>query len=125
MSSRPEISGRKVAPGREPGREGPPKRKAAAPARKAASARKAVTPARKAAPAAIPIGAYSIASFCLAHALSQAMYFKMRAAGEGPDAMAAGRRRMVSIESASRWRAQREEAARETKQEKETAEIAS
>ncbi len=63
-------------------------------------------------PASMPLGAFSIAGFCLAHSLSEAMFFKMRAQGLGPDEMAVGRRRMISIESAARWRVEREAAAK-------------
>jgi hypothetical protein len=48
----------------------------------------------------IPFGAYSIAEFCVAHGIAESMYFKMRAAGEGPDEMELGRRRTISVESA-------------------------
>lgn len=60
----------------------------------------------------IPLGAYSIRAFCRAHALSEAMYFKLRSMGLGPDEMQVGRRRMVSIEAAAKWRLEREAAAR-------------
>jgi len=45
--------------------------------------------------------------------MSVAMFFKMQSQGEGPEMMAIGRRRMVSMESAARWRAAREKAATE------------
>jgi hypothetical protein len=80
---------------------------------------------RKVSSASGPIGAYSIASFCRAHALSEAMYFKMRAMGLGPDEMEMGRRKAISVEAAARWREQREEAARESsKSRQENAEVA-
>jgi hypothetical protein len=62
---------------------------------------------------ATEIAAYTIDGFCAAHGYSQAMYFKMRAQGLGPDEMVVGRRRLISIETAARWRRAREAAARE------------
>lgn len=53
-----------------------------------------------------PVGAYSVGQFCQAHNLSPAMFYKMRAAGLGPDVMRAGRRTLISTEAAARWRAQ-------------------
>jgi hypothetical protein len=38
------------------------------------------------------------------------MFFKMRAQGLGPQEIQLGRRRLISIESAARWRAAREAA---------------
>jgi hypothetical protein len=90
MVARPEVTGRKVQAPLEPA----PVQLEPAP----------VQPK----PAAVPIGAYSIKQFCLAHALSEAMYFKLKALGLGPDEMEVGRRRIISIEAAARWRAKRE-----------------
>jgi hypothetical protein len=36
------------------------------------------------------------------------MYFKLREQGRGPQEMAYGRRRAISLEAAARWRAERE-----------------
>ena len=69
----------------------------------------------------VALGAYSIRSFCEAHALSRAMYFKMKAMDEGPAEMEVGRRRMVSIEAAAAWRRRRQEAVLKAKAEPETA----
>jgi hypothetical protein len=55
--------------------------------------------------------AFTIEEFCAAHRLSPSMYFKLKAAGEGPREMHVGARRMISAEAASRWRAEREAAA--------------
>jgi hypothetical protein len=55
-----------------------------------------------------PAAAYTIAQFCLAHGISQAMYFKEKAAGRGPIEMKIGTRRLISFESAAAWRRQRE-----------------
>ena len=114
MASRPEITGRKVTSAPVTKAAPPP------PAAKATPAKVA-----KATPEPVTLCAYSIASFCQAHALSEAMYFKMRAMGLGPDEMEYGRRKAISIEAAARWREQREIAARESgKSEEENTEIA-
>ena len=63
------------------------------------------------------LGAYSIRTFCQSHGgMSEAMFHKMCAAGEGPTVMAIGRRRAISIEAAADWRRKREAAARHSKQ---------
>jgi hypothetical protein len=60
--------------------------------------------------AEVPRAAYTIPEFCTAHRISQAMYFKLRAAGFGPREMRAGRRVTVSLEAAVQWRRARETA---------------
>jgi hypothetical protein len=55
--------------------------------------------------------AMSIREFCRAHRLSEAMFFKLQNAGMAPRTMQVGRRKLISIESASEWRKAREEAA--------------
>jgi hypothetical protein len=57
-----------------------------------------------------PPAALSIAQFCAAHQISESSYFKMRAAGLGPQEIQVGRRRIISLESAAAWRAEREAA---------------
>jgi hypothetical protein len=52
--------------------------------------------------------AFTIAEFCRAHRISQSMYFKMRNLGLGPREIAVGSRRLISLESAERWRRERE-----------------
>jgi len=52
--------------------------------------------------------AFTIDEFCTAHRLSPEMYFKLKRDGRGPREMQVGRRRMISAESAARWRAERE-----------------
>ena len=79
---------------------------------------------RKAASSPATFGAYSIATFCRAHALSEAMYFKLRGLGLGPDEMEIGRRKAISIEAAAKWRRKREAAARKSQENKETKEVA-
>lgn len=58
--------------------------------------------------------AYSIAGFCKAHDLSNGMYFKLRTQGRGPVEMKVGRRVMISMEAAQRWRAAREAGVQKT-----------
>jgi hypothetical protein len=58
-----------------------------------------------------PPAAYSIAEFCVAHRISQSMYFKLRNMGLGPREMAVGSRRLISQEAAAEWRKAREAAA--------------
>jgi hypothetical protein len=53
---------------------------------------------------------YTVNEFCLAHSISPAMYYKMKALGLGPVEMAIGSRRLISFESAAAWRAAREAA---------------
>jgi hypothetical protein len=52
--------------------------------------------------------AFTIAEFCWAHRISQSMYFKMRNLGLGPREMRVGARVLISLESAERWRRERE-----------------
>jgi hypothetical protein len=78
------------------------------------------TTGRKAQSAPPAFGAYSISSFCQAHALSEAMYFKLRSQGLAPAEMAVSRRRLISTEAAARWRRQREVARKCSKQEEST-----
>jgi hypothetical protein len=59
-----------------------------------------------------PPAAYSIRTFCAAHHLSEAMFYKMKTAGWGPAEMKVGARVLISFEAAARWRAEREAAAR-------------
>jgi hypothetical protein len=52
--------------------------------------------------------AYTIREFCAAHRISEAMYFKLRAAGLGPREMRALRKVTISFEAAADWRRERE-----------------
>jgi hypothetical protein len=79
---------------------------------------------RKVASAPATFGTYTISSFCAAHGLSPAMYFKLRSQGLGPDEMEIGRRKAISVEAAGRWRRKREAAARKSQENKKTKEIA-
>jgi hypothetical protein len=58
----------------------------------------------------VPPMAYSVETFCAAHSISPAMFYKMRNMGIGPDVMRAGVRTLISHEAAARWRAKREAA---------------
>ena len=76
-------------------------------------------------PEPLQLGAYSIRSFCRSHGdMSEAMFHKMCAAGEGPVMMAIGRRKAISVEAAAEWRRKREAAARKSKSKEENTEIA-
>ena len=57
-----------------------------------------------------PTAMYSIASFCLAHGISQSFYFQLKADGLGPDELHLGARVFNTHEAAARWRAVREAA---------------
>jgi hypothetical protein len=51
--------------------------------------------------------AFTISEFCESHGISQAFYFELQKLGKGPRAMHVGRRRLISIEEAQRWREER------------------
>jgi hypothetical protein len=55
-----------------------------------------------------PTAVFSIRSFCIAHGISEAFYFKLREQGKGPRELRLGSRVFVSFESAQRWRIERE-----------------
>lgn len=55
-----------------------------------------------------PAAWYTIRTFCEAHKLSQAMYFKLKGEGRGPREIAVGSRRFITFEAAADWRAARE-----------------
>jgi len=57
-----------------------------------------------------PTAVYSIASFCAAFGISESMFFKLRAQGQGPREMRLGARVFITHESAARWRIEREAA---------------
>jgi hypothetical protein len=58
------------------------------------------------------VDAYSIAEFCRRHGgLSMDMFFKLQREGRGPQVMRVGRRTMITVEAARRWRRAREAAA--------------
>ena len=47
---------------------------------------------------------YSVDEFCSAHAISRAMFYKLRADGKAPRTMSVGSRTLISYEAASDWR---------------------
>jgi len=51
--------------------------------------------------------AYSIREFCAATNISAAFYFELKRAGLGPREMALGTRRLISVDEAKRWAAER------------------
>ena len=51
--------------------------------------------------------AFTIAKFCIAHAISPSFYFKLRSQGLGPDETRLGARVIITKESAKRWREER------------------
>ena len=57
-----------------------------------------------------PTAVFSIKSFCLAHGISEAFYFKLKSQGQGPREMHVGARVFITHESAARWRIEREAA---------------
>ena len=57
-----------------------------------------------------PTAVFSRASFCAAHGISEAFYFKLRDQGLGPDEMRLGARVFITHEAAERWRRAREKA---------------
>jgi hypothetical protein len=58
-----------------------------------------------------PRAAFTVAEFCECHRISQAKYYEMKKEGWGPVEMFVGRRRVIAVESAERWRREREAAA--------------
>jgi predicted DNA-binding transcriptional regulator AlpA len=54
------------------------------------------------------ISALSVNSFCQAHSISRALFYKLLRDGEGPMVIKAGRRTIISLEAAEAWRKQME-----------------
>jgi hypothetical protein len=55
--------------------------------------------------------ALTIPEFCITHGIPEAFYYKLQKEGGGPRTMVVGRRRLISIEEAQRWREERTSAA--------------
>lgn len=53
--------------------------------------------------------AFSINEFCKLHSISRAKFYLMINAGEAPQIMQVGRRRLISREAAQKWRQQMEQ----------------
>jgi hypothetical protein len=51
-----------------------------------------------------PALALTISQFCRSHGISQAFYYELQKDGKGPRTMHVGRRRLISLEEAQRWR---------------------
>jgi predicted DNA-binding transcriptional regulator AlpA len=51
--------------------------------------------------------AYSIPEFCAAVGISQAYFFELKRDGKGPKEIALGTRRLISVDEARRWCAER------------------
>jgi hypothetical protein len=58
-----------------------------------------------------PPACFSVASFCVAHHISQAFYYKLKSQGLTPREIQLGSRILITFESAADWRAERERAA--------------
>ena len=58
-----------------------------------------------------PRAAFTVSEFCVAHRISVAKYYELKKEGWGPVEMVVGRRRVIAVESAERWRREREAAA--------------
>jgi hypothetical protein len=54
-----------------------------------------------------PRAAYTLAEFCEAHRISRSSLHRLRKAGKGPDVTNVAGRRIITFESAARWRKQR------------------
>ena len=57
-----------------------------------------------------PTAMHSIKSFCIAHGISESFFYKLREQGQGPREMRLGSRVFITLESAARWRIEREAA---------------
>jgi hypothetical protein len=49
---------------------------------------------------------YSVRDFCIAHSISEDMFFKLQRQGLAPKTMRVGARTLISMESATEWRRQ-------------------
>ena len=56
----------------------------------------------------IALAALSVAQFCAAHGISTRTYFNLRDRGLAPAEMRVGKRVLITVESAAKWRAARE-----------------
>ena len=72
------------------------------------SAAKANAKARKKSEAPMTPLAYTVSEFCRAFRISERHYFNLRDEGKGPKEFRAGRRVLISVESAQAWLRARE-----------------
>ena len=56
----------------------------------------------------VPLAAYSVPKFCVAHGISESFYYKLREAGLGPRETRLLGRTIITGEAAADWRAARE-----------------
>jgi hypothetical protein len=52
--------------------------------------------------------AFSVDQFCLLHSISRPYFYKLLKVGLGPRVMQVGGRKLISVEAAAAWRAERE-----------------
>jgi len=67
--------------------------------------------ARRPLPPIYELAAFSVFGFCVAHGLSRSLFYRLLRSGAGPRIMKCGRRTLISVEAAQRWRRARERAA--------------
>ena len=65
----------------------------------------------RALPAVYELAALSVFGFCVAHGLSRSLFYRLLRSGAGPRVMKCGRRTLISVEAAQRWRRARERVA--------------
>jgi hypothetical protein len=56
----------------------------------------------------VPPAVFTIKTFCTAHHISEAFYFKLKSDGLGPREMHVGSRVFITFEAAAAWRRERE-----------------
>ena len=62
---------------------------------------------------AVERAAYTVSEFCYAHRISRAHYYNLKRRGQAPAEAHVGENRVIiTLESAARWRRQRDKAAR-------------
>jgi hypothetical protein len=57
--------------------------------------------------------AYSVAAFCTAFGIARSTFYRLLQAGEGPTVYHVGRRTLISVDAADRWRREMELVAKE------------
>ncbi len=67
--------------------------------------------ARRPLPPIYELAAFSVFGFCVAHGLSRSLFYRLLRSGAGPRVMKCGRRTLISVEAAQRWRRARERVA--------------
>jgi hypothetical protein len=100
--ARPEVTGRKAHATRKRARKAI---QARAPPDEPSDSSKTV---RRILYKDLPAAAYTIATFCVAHDISESFYHKLKSQGRAPREMHVGSRVLISYEAAADWRAARE-----------------